>query len=91
MPETHILYGSPLSLYTGKARSYLIKNNIPYREIRPGTEHYEQHVLPLASARTMPILETAAGKIIRDSTAIIDHIASYPYLLGYKPCIGILA
>ncbi|MCH7960706.1 MAG: hypothetical protein IIC49_00075 [Planctomycetes bacterium] len=40
---------SRLSLYTGKARSYLIKNNIPYREIRPGSEHYEDHVLPLAS------------------------------------------
>ena len=73
MTDVPILYGSPLSLYTGKARSYLIKNNIPYREIRPGSEHYEDHVLPLARARTMPILETAGGKIIRDSTAIIDH------------------
>lgn len=29
----HTLYGSPLSLYTGKPRSYLIKNGLPYREV----------------------------------------------------------
>ena len=35
----HTLYGTPLSLYTGKARSYLIKNGLPYREVTPTTSH----------------------------------------------------
>ncbi len=70
------LYGAPLSLYTGKARSYLIKNRIPYRELTPTTEHFAKKVLPAARQATMPTLETADGRVIRDSTAIIDHFES---------------
>lgn len=73
MTDSHTLYGTPLSLYTGKARSYLIKNRLPYREITSTTDHYTQRVLPLAGLRTLPTLETRDGAVIRDSTAIIDH------------------
>ena len=30
-----ILYGIPISLYTGRARSYLIKAGIDYKEVSP--------------------------------------------------------
>ena len=70
---THTLYGTPLSLYTGKARSYLIKNGLPYREVTPKTTHYEQAVLPQAKQRMMPTLETADGVVIRDGAAIVEH------------------
>ncbi|WP_439107723.1 glutathione S-transferase family protein [Congregibacter sp.] len=70
----HTLYGSALSLYTGRARSYLIKAGIAYRETTPTTEHYIKIVLPAAGNRQgIPTLETAEGEVIRDGAAIIDH------------------
>lgn len=68
------LYGSPLSLYTGRARSYLIKARLPYREITPTTSHYAQDVVPKAGGRQgVPTIETATGDVIRDGAAIVDH------------------
>ena len=46
--EPITLYGTPLSLYTGKARSYLIKNGLAYREVTPTTSRFLQHVAPRA-------------------------------------------
>ncbi len=67
------LYGTPLSLYTGKARSYLIKAGLAYRELTPTSEHARSHVQPRAGSKTIPVIETAEGDVIRDGTAIIDH------------------
>jgi glutathione S-transferase len=69
----HTLYGTPLSLYTGKARSYLIKNRLDYQELTPTTTHFRDLVRPHAGGHSIPIMETADGQVIRDSTAIIDH------------------
>lgn len=69
-----ILYGAPFSLFTGRARSYLIKAHVPYRETMPITEHYIKNVAPAAGDRqSMPTLELPDGEIIRDGVAIIDH------------------
>lgn len=76
-----ILYGTPLSLYTGKARSYLIKHGLPYRELTPSTKHFEEFVFLRAKKRMMPTLETADGLVIRDGAEIVDHfeaIAGHP-------------
>ena len=71
------LYGSPLSLYTGKARSYLIKAGLSYQETAPNSDHYINTVLPLAGGRRgIPTLETAQGAVIRDGGAIIEHYES---------------
>ncbi len=68
------LYGAPASLYTGRARSYLIKAGLAYREVAPNTRHYAETVLPKAGGRRgMPTLETETGDVIRDGAAIIDH------------------
>lgn len=72
----HTLYGTPLSLYTGKARSYLIKNRLDYREVTPTTPHFEESVLPRARRRSLPTLETAEGEVIRDGAAIVEHFES---------------
>ncbi|MFT5580579.1 MAG: glutathione S-transferase [Paraglaciecola psychrophila] len=69
-----ILYGSSLSLFTGRARSYLIKAGINYRETTPLLPRYRQKVVAAAGGRAgMPTLETAEGEVIRDGAAIIDH------------------
>lgn len=68
------LYGVSHSMYTGRARSYLIKADIPYRERAPNTRHYMNTVLPRAGGRfSMPTLELADGTVIRDSGAISDY------------------
>ena len=71
------LYGSPLSLYTGKARSYLIKSRLAYKEVLPNSLHFEKTVLPqMGGRRSIPAIETETGDVIRDGTAIIDHYES---------------
>lgn len=68
------LYGSPLSLFTGKARSYLIKAGISYRETLPNTPHFKTQVLPKMGGRqSIPAIEISDGLVIRDGAAIIDH------------------
>ena len=70
----HTLYGAPLSLYTGRPRSYLIKSGESYKEKTPTTRHFLDTVVPKAGGRQgMPTLETATGEVIRDGAAIIDH------------------
>lgn len=69
-----ILYGSSLSLFTGRARSYLIKAGVDYRETTPLLPHYQETVVAAAGGRAgVPTLETASGQVIRDGAAIIDH------------------
>ncbi len=51
------LYAVPFSLYSGKARSYLIKAGIRYREISPANAHYQEQVLPKAGGPSIPAIE----------------------------------
>ena len=69
-----ILYGGAFSLYTGRARSYLIKAGIDYREEPHASPHFYDSVLPKAGGRRgIPTIELPDGKVIRDGLAIIDH------------------
>ena len=78
------LYGSPLSLFTGRARSYLIKAGLDYRETVHGTAsaYYMKEVLPKAGGRMgIPTIESAEGNVVRDGAAIIDY---YEAKSGYE-------
>ena len=75
----HVLWGTPHSLYTGKARSYLIKKQIPFAERTPGDPHFLGDIVPAIGHMVVPVLETAAGELVQDTSAIIDHLeARYP-------------
>ena len=75
------LYGSPVSLYTGRARSYLTKAGIDYREEPHSSPHFYDVVLPKAGDRRgIPTIEFPNGDVIRDGVAIIDH---YEALSGH--------
>lgn len=72
--EPVVLYGAPFSLFTGRARSYLIKAGIDYREEPHASEHFYESVLPKAgNRRGIPTIEFSNGEVIRDGVAIIDH------------------
>ena len=77
------LYAIPHSLYSARARSYLIKAAIPYRELSTRSAHYHKVVKPKAGGiATVPTIEFADGTVIRDGAAIIDHFEShsgYPF------------
>ena len=73
MDKPHILYAMPHSLYSGRARSYLIKNRIPFEERSTGHESFKAEVLPKGKLPTIPTLMTVDGEVIRDGAAIIEH------------------
>ena len=72
----HILYGAPVSLYTGKARSYLRKQGIDFVEVSPGSDRYLNHVVPAVGRWIIPVVETPYGELIQDGASIIDHFES---------------
>ena len=82
MKPPHILYAMPHSLYSGRARSYLIKNGIPFEERSTGHESFKAEVLPKGKLPTIPTLVTAEGDVIRDGAAIIEHFEA----ANGRPC-----
>ncbi|MBK8375052.1 MAG: glutathione S-transferase family protein [Sphingomonadales bacterium] len=73
---THTLWGSAHSLYTGKARSYLVKKGLPYRERFPSNPDFAARILPAIGQSSVPVLETEQGEIVQDSGDIIDLLES---------------
>ena len=73
MAEIHKLYAMTHSLYSGRARSYLVKQGIPFKEFSTGHESFKSDVLPKGKLPTIPTLVTPAGEVIRDGAAIIEH------------------
>ena len=71
-----ILWGTPHSLYTGKARSCLIKKGLAFIERCPSHTDYKARVRPAVGMVTFPVLETPAGQFIQDSTDIVTYLDS---------------
>jgi len=72
--DTYVLWGSPHSFYTGKIRSYLIKKRVPYRELSPAHPDFEARVVPAIRHMVVPVMETPAGRLIQDTTDMIEHL-----------------
>lgn len=68
----YTLWGSAHSLYTGKARSALIKKGVAFRERFLSDPDFAARVLPAVGMFVAPVLETPAGEIVQDSGDIID-------------------
>lgn len=80
--DVYRLYAITHSLYSGRARSYLIKQGIPFRELSTGHESFKAEVLPRGKLPTIPTLVTPSGDVIRDGAAIIEHFEA----AGGRPC-----
>lgn len=70
----YILWGTPHSLYTGKARSCLIKKGLAFVERCPSHTDYKTRVRPAVGMVTFPVLETPEGQFIQDSTDIVTYL-----------------
>ena len=68
------LYGVKISMFTGKVRSYLIKQGMAFEEIGPFSEHYRENILPVIGRQIIPVIETSDGTIVQDTTDIIDYL-----------------
>lgn len=73
---SYILWGTPHSLYTGKARSCLIKKGLAFVERCPSHTDYKARVRPAVGMVTFPVLETPEGQFIQDSTDIVTYLDS---------------
>jgi glutathione S-transferase len=74
--KPYILWGTPHSLYTGKARCCLIKKGLPFVERCPSHPDYKSRVRPAVGLVTFPVLETPEGQFIQDSTDIVTYLES---------------
>lgn len=71
---TLTLYGMPVSLYTGKARSYLRKQRLPHAERPPADPAYRTRVMPRLKRLIVPVVELPDGTLLQDTSAIIDGL-----------------
>ncbi|MEQ1498624.1 MAG: glutathione S-transferase family protein [Novosphingobium sp.] len=74
MTGHYTLWGTPHSLYTGKARSYLIKKQIAFVELTVSDPYFSNEVVPKVGHWVAPVVQSPEGKLIQDCTAIIDHV-----------------
>ena len=88
--ELPVLYAMRSSLYSAKARSYLIKQRINYIERPPGDPRFPAEVVPEIGRWIIPVLQTADGQLIQDTCDIIDHLdAEMPPERSAKPPAGV--
>jgi len=67
------LYGTPGSLYTGKARSYLIKQGIAFENRAAGETRFRAEIVPQTGRWIIPVLEAEDGSLVQDGSEIIAH------------------
>ncbi len=72
MTKPFALYGVAISLYTGRIRAYLRKQQIDYREVSPGSDQFLSVILPQIKRFIIPVVETPKGEILQDGVDIID-------------------
>jgi glutathione S-transferase len=73
MSGTYKLYGMPASLYMGKARSYLRKQQIPFVEYGANHPDFMAKIVPAVGRWIVPVLESPNGTIVQDGADIIDY------------------
>ena len=81
----YTLWGTPHSLYSGKARSYLIKKQVPFDEVMASDAHFMGEIVPQVGHMVIPVVRTPEGALIQDTTAIIDHIEAQGQGVGLAP------
>ncbi len=70
------LYGIPASLWTGKARSYLRKQSIPFVEYGANHPDFLAKIVPAVGRWIIPVVEMPDGELVQDGADIIDHFES---------------
>jgi hypothetical protein len=76
MTDKFKFYSWSVSLYSAKARAYLIKQHIDFDDISPADPHYDTVIRPAIGRWIIPVMETPNDEIVQDGTSIIDWFES---------------
>ena len=69
----YILYGSEVSLYTGKIRAYLKYKQLPFTEVLSTVSVYKKIIRPKTGVTFIPVVKTPSGEYLQDTARIIDY------------------
>jgi len=84
MAADYTLYGGDHSYYTGKARAYMRFKDLDWEEVTASRAIYKSTILPQIGAAIVPVLATADGQFVQDTTDIIDYLeAAHPAVSVY--------
>jgi len=72
--KNYKLFGAPLSLYTGKVRSYLSNKQLSFEEVLATAKIFRKVIVPQTSVRFIPVLQTPNGEYLQDTAVIIDRL-----------------
>jgi len=74
MSDAYKLYGTEVSLYTGKARAYLRYKGIPFIEELATFRNYRKVIVPRTGVRFIPVIISPDDIAVQDTTDIIDFL-----------------
>ncbi len=63
----------PISAWSGKIRSYLVKKGVDFEERFPGDSRYNSDILPGIGYFVVPVVEMPDGTVMQDSTETMLH------------------
>jgi len=87
------LFGAETSAYSTKMRSYLKYKSVPFDWV-PRTEESEEELKRVSRFATLPVLVTASGFAVHDTTPLIEALEAdspEPSATPADPTIGFLA
>jgi len=86
MTTSYILYGMPVSMFTGKARAYLRKRGVPLVERLVSDPRFIGDIAPSLGRLMIPVLEAPDGTIVQDTADILDYVENvYPPAVSIYP------
>jgi glutathione S-transferase len=93
MPGSYRLFGAETSAYSTKMRSYLKYKGVAF-DWMPRTQDTEEEIGKLSRFRTLPVLVTASGFAVHDTTPMIEALEAdspEPSATPADPSLGFLA
>ena len=92
---TAIMFGTQMSLYSGKARCYLDWKGVEYTEILPSPDVFATEIIPAVGRPVIPVVKLADNTVLQDTTLIIDHFEKTlggpsPYPVGPRQKLAAL-
>ena len=73
----YTLYGSEVSLYTGKIRAYLRFKQLPFKEVLSTIGVYKKIIRPNTGVTFIPVVKTPNGQYLQDTARIIEYLETH--------------
>ena len=70
----YTLYGSEVSLFTGKIRAYLRYKQLPFEEVLSTVRVYKKIIRPNTGVMFIPVVKTPDQQYLQDTARIVDFI-----------------